>query len=376
MSRIRTFTWDEVRARRLARSQLLERAPAERLVEVVRGVGGIHAQVMASAELQLAARVEGITQADVREALWERRELAKAWTLRGTLHLHPADELRLWTAARRSILGEADLEADSQEQVDAIVNAIREALAGRRLLREELADAVVARVRSAPRERLASGWGFFLGDAADADQLCFGPPQGQRVTFVRPEDWLGPQPPFEPEEALREVARRYLAAYGPATHREFRQWFSSRSFRPADAKELFDALADELEEADVEGRRAFVLAGDSGSDAGRSSVRLLPEYDVYVMGFREREQLVPDPVRAQVAAHGKGRYEGPAGVPFLLIDGSCAGLWRRKKTARKVELTVEPARKLTRAERAGIEAEAERIGAFYDLDPKVTISLA
>lgn len=99
------------------------------------------------------------------------------------------------------------------------------------------------------------------------------------------------------------------------------------------------------------------------------SVRLLPEYDPYVMGFREREQLVPPAVRAQVAAHGKGRYEGPAGTPFLLIDGVCAGIWRRRKTARRVELTVEPARRLTRAERAGVEAEAERIGAFLGLEP-------
>lgn len=93
--RVPSLTWDEVRSRRLARSHLVERAPADRLVEVVRDVCGIHAQVMGSAELQLAARVEGIGQADVREALWERRELVKTWTLRGTLHIHPADELGL-----------------------------------------------------------------------------------------------------------------------------------------------------------------------------------------------------------------------------------------------------------------------------------------
>ena len=60
---------------RLARSHLVERAPADRLVAVVRDTCGIHAQVMGSAELQLAARVDGITRADVGAALWERREL-------------------------------------------------------------------------------------------------------------------------------------------------------------------------------------------------------------------------------------------------------------------------------------------------------------
>jgi len=88
-----SVTWDQVRARRLERSSLLSRAGAERLVGVAADVGGVHAQVQASAELQLGARVADVTQADVRTALWENRTLVKAWTLRGTLHLHPAGEL-------------------------------------------------------------------------------------------------------------------------------------------------------------------------------------------------------------------------------------------------------------------------------------------
>ena len=98
---------------------LLERAPAEPRRGRARGRRDPRAGA-GSAELQLAARVEGITQADVREALWERRELVKSWTLRGTLHLHPADELRLWTAARRAVVGAPeDYERDAVENVDA-----------------------------------------------------------------------------------------------------------------------------------------------------------------------------------------------------------------------------------------------------------------
>jgi hypothetical protein len=342
----------------------------ERLVEVVRDVGGIHAQVMGSAELQLAARVSGITQEHVRASLWMWRELAKSWTLRGTLHLHPADELRLWTAARRAVVGAADREAGSPADVEAVVEAIGEALRGKRLSRDELADAVVTVVGEGPREQLASGWGYFLADAAIADRLCFGPSQGQRVTFVHPDDWLGEQPAFEPEAALVEVARRYLAAYGPATHREFRQWFTSRSFGPDAAAAVFAEL--DLVEVDVDGHAAYLL-DDEEPIAPASSVRLLPEYDVYVMGFRERDELVPPAVRELVAAHGKGRYEGPAGTPFLLIDGVCAGIWSRKKGAKTIELTVEPVRSLTREETAGVEAEGDRLGAFLALEPELTI---
>ena len=321
------------------RSHLAERAPPERLVEVVRDVCGIHAQVMGSAELQLAARVEGITQADVRDALWERRELAKTWTTRGTLHIHPADELSLWTSALRAVEDEEDA---------SVTAAIGEALRGRRMTREELADAVVERVGPEPRERLASGWGWFLGDAAAAGLLCFGPPEGTRVTFVHTEDWLGAQSAWEPVAALQEVARRYAHTYAPVGLRELRQWLAAK--------------------VDVD-------VPDAALDHARvSSVRLLPEYDPYVMGFREREHLVPLEVREQVKAHGKGRYEGPAGTPFLMIDGFAAGIWSRKKSSKRIELTVTPARRLSRPERARVEDEANRIGSFLGLEPRLELA--
>ena len=173
---------------------------------------------------------------------------------------------------------------------------------------------------------------------------------------------------------MLDVCRRYVHAYGPARPGDFRQWFSARAFDAPGVRALFDSLGDELEEVGVDGRRAYVLAGDTAFPAPRPSVRLLPEYDVYIMGFREREHLVPEPVKAQVAAHGKGRYEGPAGTPFLVIDGVCAGIWKRKKSAKRIELTVEPARTLTSAEREGVEAEAERIGAFLGLEPALTLA--
>lgn len=329
-----------MRASRLARNHLAERSPRTRLVEVVRDVCGIHAQVTGSAELQLAARVEGIAQADVREALWERRVLAKTWTTRGTLHIHPADELSLWTAARWA------LEADEDE----LVPAIGEALRGRTLTRDELADAVLERVPSAPGDELRSGWGYHLADAAFAGVLCFGPPAGAKVTFVHVEDWLGPQRAWEPAAALREVARRYATTYAPAGRKQLRRWLATKV--EIDAPEV--ALA----------------------PPGPGSLRLLPEYDPYVLGFREREHLVPEEVREQVAAHGKGRYEGPAGTPLLVVDGLAAGIWRRRKTAKRLELAVEPARKLTRSERTALVDEAERIGAFLGLEPVLAVSRA
>jgi hypothetical protein len=334
----------------------------------VRDVAGVHAQVQASAELQLAARIDGITQQDVRDALWRDRTLAKAWTIRGTLHLHPADELAVWLAARRRIAGGPD-ELPAWRDPKGVVHppvsagdltemraAVWDALDGRTLLREDLAADVVRRVGTKHEPRLRSGFAFFT------DQLVQGPPRGNKITLARPDQWIDGWRDVNEDEALREVCRRYLHTYGPARPADFREWFGPFEFASLD-----------LEEVDVDGRRAFVLAGDTEFPELQPAVRLLPEYDSYIMGFRERDHLVPDPVRAQVAAHGRGRYEGPAGVRFLLVNGVAAGLWERKKTAKRVELRVLPARALTRGERSALAVEAQRVGAFLGVEPALTV---
>jgi hypothetical protein len=376
-------TWAEVRGRRLARSSLVDPAGADRLVDVVRDVSGVHAQVQASAELQLALRVEGITQGDVREALWERRTLVKAWTLRGTLHLHPADELPLWHAARRATEhgpsgGAHGLDAWRDpagrlhpaldaEDVKAIRAAVWEVLDGRCMLREEIAAEVVKRVGPKAGRRLRSGFAFFLAD------LCQGPPHGAKVTFARPDQWIGDWQELDEHDSLLETCRRYLSAYGPARPQDFCEWIRGRSFKPADARATFDTLGDELEEVDVEGRRAYVLTGDTAFPSTRARLRLLPEYDVYAMGSREREHLIPMAVREQVAAARGRRWEGPAGVRFVLVDGVAAGVWERRKRGRRIELRIAPTRRLTKALRAELDAELERLAEFTGLEPVDTV---
>lgn len=313
--------------------------------------------------------MNGITQADVRAALWEDRTLVKAWTIRGTLHLHPADELPLWFAARRAVTGNTDAGlADWRDpsgvlhpaldaaEVARIRGAVLTALDGRSLLREEIVEEVVPHVGRRAEGRLRSGFAFFLGET------CQGPPQGNKITLARPDQWLGQWHEVDETEALQEVCRRFVRTYGPSTPQAFREWFGAQDF-PAGA----------IEEVEVDGRTAFVIDGDTRFPRPVSSLRLLPEYDAYVMGFRERDQLVPKAVRGQVAAHGRGRYEGPAGVRFLLIDGVAAGIWERKKHAKRVELNIKPSGKLTSDRRAQLDAEAERIGAFLGLEPVLTV---
>jgi Winged helix DNA-binding domain len=324
----------------VARSHLLRPAPRTKLVDVVGDVCGIQAQVMSAAELALSARVAGLTQEQLRSELWEKRSLVKAWTIRGTLHLHPADDLPLWAAAARAL----DEPEDSK-----VLDAIGDALDRRCLLREELADAVAKSAGEWTREKIGSGWGYLIGSAAAVGKLCHGPPRGGKVTFVRTDQWIAWRE-IDPQEALAEACRRFLATYGPAGPRQLAGWLG---IKPSEAPPLPDVR--------VKPGRA------------RGPLRLLPEYDCYVMGFWERDKLVPEKVRDRIKVHPKGRFEGVAAVPTLLIDGVVAGIWRRAKKGKKIEIAVEPAQRLTSEERGELEAEAERIGSFLGAEPQLRV---
>jgi hypothetical protein len=356
--------WDDVRRRRLDRSHLAERVGVDELVTVAHDLCGVQAQVQGSAELQLAARVDGLTQADVREALWERRTLVKAWTVRGTLHLHPAEDLPVWLAARRAVAGDGpgSLEAWrdpqgtlhpalSEDEASAARAAGWDALDGRCLLREELIAEVSHRVGAAARERLRSGFAFFL------HETCQGPPRGAKATFVRPDQWIEGWFAIDEGEALREVCARFARTYGPTGPGRFRRWFGARDLSSAAAEALFKSVG----------------PADAAFRNRRVGVRLVPEYDGYVLGFREREQLVPEPVREQIAGHGRGRLEGAAAVPLVLVDGVAAGIWRRKRRGRRIELTVVLADAPPRELREELDEEAERLARFLGLEPSVSV---
>ncbi len=243
--------WEQVRAWRVARHGLAERAPACELLPSVSRLCGVHAQLMGSAELTLWARLEALDPGAVARALWEDRTLVKTWAMRGTLHLLPAGELGLWLAGLGTYdhyLKPAWIRAFdiSEAALLELIDEVGDALGGEPLTRAELAAAVVERTGDEGlREKLGQGFGAYLKPAAFRGRLCFGPGDGQKVRFTRPDVWLGREIERpDGEEALREIARRYLAVHGPATREDLRRWWATT---PAAAGKLLRSLEDATE---------------------------------------------------------------------------------------------------------------------------------
>jgi hypothetical protein len=141
------FSWAEVCAQRLERNGLASPSEHGRPADIVRAMCGAHAQVFAAAALSVGIRSLGISQAEVRGALWEERSLVKTYGPRGTVHLLPAEDLSLWTGALGAIPPPAAIRDRflTPGQTDEVIVAIAGSLRTDELTAAELGDAVVAR---------------------------------------------------------------------------------------------------------------------------------------------------------------------------------------------------------------------------------------
>lgn len=397
------LTWDQVRGERLRRSGLVDPAPAGAEAEVAHRVCGIHAQVPSAAALSLARRVRGGTLAAYDTGLYEQRRLVKTYGPRGTLHVFPAAELDLWTAATRAnptLSRRAAQEVRlSAERNAALHEAIIELTSGAQLTRKQLAAALIDQlgdwVDEKANDAFVSGWPHWrvaVDEATAAGELCFGVPQRNQVTFVRTSDWLAEttQLPItaggwdEPASAgtdgvpgvLLEVARRVVRTYGPITHQEFGQWLGLAAGL---ARRVIDALAGELTAVDVEGSRRFVLAEEDLASWApvTESVRLLGYFDVFALGAHPREELAPRRAAEGAVPHGRGlrRSSDPARgarqfltgpLPVLLVDGIVRGVWTAARRdgvdEARVELFGRRDRRLTALLRVEVERLSELLG--------------
>ena len=161
----------------------------------------------------------------------------------------------------------------------------------------------------------------------------------------------GAPPPAPPvDDPGGALARRYLQVHGPATPQLFRYW---AMLTLPHAKRLF-ARAGELAEIGEK----WVLAEDAGLDApAPKGARLLPNLDP-LASAKDREVLVPD------EAVRKRIWKSLGGPGMALVDGEVAGLWRPRKKGKRLEVELEPLRRLTAGEREALADEAGRLAPF------------
>lgn len=374
-------TWQQVTSFRLRRQHLSERAPASKLLSVAGDMTGAQAQLLSAAQISLWSRLRDLRLSHIDTAL-KKRTLVKAACMRRTLFLVPSRDLAIFArgTARRA---EKEVQWTLRKGVPARVvdSAIAAALAAldQPRTRVELADRVSRALGVQSQSIHGGGWGSrrkvaavpvghlifpvvdLLHLVAARGVVCYGPYRGNEPTFVRADAWVARWKDVPQETAEELLLRRYLRTYGPATVADFALW-SGLTLR--EAKEIWGRIQSDLVPIDIEGRAAMGLRQDvadlTGPPLEDPPVRLLPYFDVYLLGHRERDHLV--------ARQHHAKIYRPQGwiAPTVLVHGRVRGIWQYSRERDQLRIQVEKLASLPRAAVSGMREEARELARFLD----------
>ena len=273
-----------------------------------------------AALLSIHARVRG-----AKPSSWEHPSLVQVWGPRFSVYVVPARDHAIFTVGRYPD------DARGRRVAEEMAELLQ-----RHLCEERMTDREAGRrANVGNRMRYATTTGTVL--------IRW---EGARAPVI----WTVPRPEIDPLEARRELARRYLHVFGPATVAAFARWAGLGAREAASA---FDGLSRSLAPVRTPTGEAWILARDEQAlrePAGPpAAARLLPSGDTYyLLHGADRELLVPD------AARRAELWTSRVWPGAVLVAGDVAGTWRRDQG----KLTVTSWRRLSRGERAAVEAEA------------------
>lgn len=343
----------------LARHMLLERSDTH-IVEAVRFLGGLQAQQSNDPYIALWSRLNGFRHEDLTGLIVDRT-LARATTMRGTLHLHTADDLigfrALVTNFLKAMWKSNFLKRFGQEDQKKAIRA------GVKLL-DAKAPMTSGALGKALHEMFPTAEPLALSILLQVNETLIQVPptrlwgNGSAPLLTRVENWL--PPPHERPLSRVELVRRYLRGFGPASINDMQVWC-----RLTKLSAEFETLKDELVTFESEdGRVLYDFADAPRPDADTPApVRFLPLYDNVYLGYDNRRRLLDeaDMKRINILAEFK---------PAVLVDGVVSAGWSVESKKGAARLRIEPYRKLRKRDMRDLEKEGLAFLRFMQADAR------
>jgi len=304
----------------------------------------LQAQYSPSPYIALWSRLAGFRKEQLTRAL-EQRRVVKSSLFRITLHITSARDYPYFAAVWLRAAQERTPGMTS-ETIAGLSRLVNAAATKRPITHEEL-EAIAA-----------DGLRGFRWRTRALAPLVHLPPSGTWRFHGRPQllamkKWLGVDLPAR-EDGAERLVRSYLAAFGPATQEDLLRFAGVRvgDVRAGLERLRLRTYRDERGRVLLDLPRAPLPPGDTPAP-----VRFLPKWDSTLLGHAppERTRILPEQFRETVI-----RKNGDV-LPTVLVDGFVAATW---EVDRKHGLQIRPLSRLSKAERAQIDDEGERLLRF------------
>lgn len=320
------FDWNQVNQFILAKQHLAEGSKINTIVQVVRDVGGLHAQIPATPYLSLFERIEGFSKVFLDEELYTRNNLGRIKSIRKTVYIFPEDMIcAAFTATRRML----DIRPENyvkhlgltRQEYESVARKILKTVAGRGMTAKEIQEELGADLKASPivsmmldqclliRGKPKAGW--------KSSQYTYYP-----FSDVFPYLNLNAK---EEAEARKAVVIQYLVSFGPVTENDIVWW---TGFPKREIRQIIEGLRGEMERLQVSNMDdiCFLMVPDRRAlekqeISRRRTVNLLPVLDSYIMGYKERKRYLDYSHYDKVFD-----FNGNA-TSTIILDGKIIGVW-------------------------------------------------
>ncbi|MEW9701271.1 winged helix DNA-binding domain-containing protein [Paenibacillus sp. SI8] len=335
--------------------------------QVVKQLGALQAQDYHQALWAVGLRVQSATLADIEQSI-EDRKIMLTWPMRGTIHFVLPDDVRwmLKLSASR-ILARDNRRLEqlglNQEIIERCKQLFYDALHGNKRISRPLLMQLLEEAGISTKNQRGYHLLWYL---AQSGFICLGPREGKQQSFVLLDEWVPAAKEASIDEALAMLAERYFTSHGPATVHDFAWW---AGITLSDARRGAGAAPRGLASEKVGGQEYWWSEQSQwGSADGGPAVTLLPGYDEYLLGYKDRSAVLRAEYASSIVPGNNGVF-----MPTVVIDGQVAGLWKR--TIKKKGMDIEIRLFESHSDREeSIQEAAERYCGFMDL-PLASISV-
>ncbi len=338
-------------------TQRLAGEPFATPVEAVRWLGAVQSQDYAGAKWALGQRTRGVVDADL-DRLFDEGAILRTHVMRPTWHFVLPEDVR-WllelTAPRvRATLAYYDrqlgVDAAERRRSQAVMTAaLRDAM---HLTRRELAAALERSGIPASGQRL----GHLLMHAELDGVVASGPRRGRQFTYALLEERAPGARRLDRDEALAELTRRYFTSHGPAQLPDFVWW---SGLTAADAKRGLALAGEALAQEVIAGKTYWSSPAESAPAGSGPLVHLLPNFDEFLVAYRDRSASVDPDRRLDIALLRSGVLDY-----VVVVDGQVRGGWKRSLSGEQVRVELGPLDALDAAVNAALHGAAGDFGRF------------
>ncbi|SHN29785.1 winged helix DNA-binding domain-containing protein [Chitinophaga sp. CF418] len=344
---------------RLANQQLIDPAFGS-APELVHWCGAIQAQDYEMSKWAVGMRLPAGTTEQIESAI-SKGELVRTHILRPTWHLvHPEDVRWMMTLTAPYIeqpMGTYNRKLELDDTLFRKSNKVFEKALrdGKQLTRSELTD--ILNKAKIPTNDLRMN---FLLIKAELDMvICNGGKRDKQITYSLFEERVPATKPLTRDESLAALALRYFKSHGPATLKDFTGW---SGLPITAARQGLNLVKDQLNKYAVYDLEYWGLTKVPDIKGTDSQVRLLPNYDEYLVAYKDRDIIYDGQHDNHLSREGNPLFNN-----IILIKGQIAGVWKRTIKKKEVAMELQTFTPLNKTEQAKLDKEVARYKQFIHL---------